>query len=281
MLEATRKLIQRNVFSGEFFMKKHLTFFAIFFIALTLHAQTVAVLGFESDDFCIENRTGTMSDLLTDELVGLPHVTVVERKHIDKVKGEMKFQANPYTDPATAKRLGKMVGADAVIIGSADVFGCTLTVTARTIEVETAKILYSTKMTCDTWSEFNRKLPEFARNLVSKIPVPNMFSGTWSGIVDNGSFADEYEITFNGKGKCTVKIIPDGDFGGTLTANGTWSDDGDVLHISARFSTDIARLKRMNWVAVYAPDDEGNSFSMNLPLGEGGKLIRTTFSKTE
>ena len=101
-------------------MKKKLTFLATLLVAFTLHAQTVAVLGFESDDFCIEDRTGTMSDLLTDELVGLPHITVVERKHIDQVVGEMKFQAKPYTDPATAKQLGKMIGADAVIIGSAE-----------------------------------------------------------------------------------------------------------------------------------------------------------------
>ena len=259
-------------------MKKQLSFFATLFVTLALHAQTVAVLGFESDNFCIEDRTGTMSDLLTDELVGLPHITVVERKHIDKVTGEMKFQAKPYTDPATAKQLGKMIGADAVIIGSADVFGCTLTVTARTIEVETARILYSAKMTCDTWSEFNRKLPDFARNLVSKIPVPERFTGTWSGTVQGDSYADEYEITFDKKGKCTVKISPDGDFAKTLTAKGTWSDSDDILHINARFKTDIARLKNMNWAAVYAMSDDGESFSMNIKT-EGDKLVRVVFAK--
>lgn len=262
-------------------MKKFMTFVFVVLFSLALHAQTVAVLGFESDDFCIENRTGTMSDLLTDELVGLPHITVVERKHIDKVVGEMKFQAKPYTDPATAKSLGKMIGADCVIVGSADVFGCTLTVTARTIEVETAKILYSAKMTCDTWSEFNRKLPDFARSLVAKIPVSASFSGTWSGVVQSADYADEYEITFEKKGKCTVKVSPDGDFAKTLTAKGTWSDSDDILHISALLKTDIARLKNIKWAAVYAMDDTNSSFSMNLPLGEGGKLVRVQFSKTE
>lgn len=260
-------------------MKKLLSLLVAVCAAFAFSAQTVAVLGFESDDFCIEDRTGTMSDLLTDELVGLPHITVVERKHIDKVVGEMKFQAKPYTDPATAKSLGKMIGADCVIVGSAEIFGCTLTVTARTIEVETAKILYSAKMTCDTWSEFNRKLPDFARALVSKIPVPAHFTGTWTGIVQTGDFADEYEITFEKNGKCTLNISPDGDFSGTLTASGTWSDNDDILHISARVKTKIARLKNINWAAVYAMD--GDSFSMNLPLGEGGKLVRVQFAKTE
>ncbi|MBR6296531.1 MAG: hypothetical protein IKR40_08670 [Treponema sp.] len=261
-------------------MKKLLSILLITFTALTLHAQTVAVLGFESDNFCIEDKTGTMSDLLTDELVNIPHITVVERKYIDKLKDEMKFQASPYTDPTTAKSLGKMIGADCVIIGTADVFNCTLTVTARTIEVETGKILYSTKMTCDTWGEFNQKLPDFARNLVSKIPVPDRFEGTWYGIIENGEYSDEYTITFAKKGKCAIDIVPDGDFDATtISAVGTWSDNDDILRITAKFRTDIARLKNLKWTAVYLLDDSGNMFSMNLPLGEGGKLVRVMFTK--
>ncbi len=258
-------------------MKKLLTLIITSMLTFTLHAQTVAVLGFETDNFCIEGNTGTMSDLLTDELVNISHITVVERKYIDKIKTEMKFQASAYTDPATAKSLGKMIGADCVIIGTADVFNCTLTVTARTVEVETGKILYSTKMTCDTWSDFNKKLPDFARNLVSKIPVPERFTGTWAGSVQDGDFYDDYEITFEKKGKCTVKIFPDGDFSGTeLTAKGTWNDGDDILKINARFKTDVARLKNMNWVAVYVMDDDGESFSMNIK-NSSGKLVRVVF----
>ncbi len=259
-------------------MKKLLSILLVTFTAIALHAQTVAVLGFETDNFCIENRTGTMSDLLTDELVNIPHITVVERKYIDKLKAEMKFQASPYTDPATAKSLGKMVGADCVIIGTADVFNCTLTVTARTVEVESGKILYSTKMTCDTWGEFNKKLPDFAKNLVSKIPVPARFEGTWSGTVEDGDYVDEYEITFDKKGKCTVTVYPDSDFDGSeLVAKGTWTDNDDILHISARFKTDVARLKNMNWTAVYVMDG-GESFSMNIK-NSTGKLVRVVFVK--
>jgi len=261
-------------------MKKLLTLIITSMLTFTLHAQTVAVLGFETDNFCIEDRTGTMSDLLTDELVNISHITVVERKYIDKLKGEMKFQASPYTDPATAKSLGKMVGADCVIIGTADVFNCTLTVTARTVEVESGKILYSTKMTCDTWGEFNQKLPDFARNLVSKIPVPDRFEGTWYGIIESGGYSDEYTITFAKKGKCSIDIVPDGDFdSATISAIGTWSDSDDILRVTAKFRTDIARLKNLKWTAVYVLDDSGETLSMNLPLGEGGKLVRVMFTK--
>ncbi len=261
-------------------MKKLLTLIIAAVASLTLSAQTVAVLDFETDSFCIEDTTGTMSDLLTDELVNISHITVLERKYISKIKEEMKFQSSSYADPATAKSIGKMIGADCVIIGTANMLGCTLNVTARTVEVETGKILYSTKMTCDTWSEFYQKLPDFARNLVSKIPVPDRFEGTWYAIIENGNFTDEYTITFAQKGKCTVSVTPDGDFsGGTIETKGTWSEGDDILKVSAKFKTDIARLKNLRWTAVYVMDDSGDSFSMNLPLGEGGKLVRATFTR--
>ena len=125
-------------------MKKLLTLIIAAVASLTLSAQTVAVLDFETDSFCIEDTTGTMSDLLTDELVNISHITVLERKYISKIKEEMKFQSSSYADPATAKSIGKMIGADCVIIGTANMLGCTLNVTARTVEVETGKILYST-----------------------------------------------------------------------------------------------------------------------------------------
>lgn len=261
-------------------MKKIILLLTLALTAITLHAQTVAVLGFETDNFCIEGNSGTMSDLLTNELVNISHITVVERKHIDKIKSEMKFQASPYIDPTTAKSLGKMIGADCVIIGTADVFNGTLNITARTIEVESGKILYSTKMTCNTWSEFNQKLPDFARNLVSKIPVPDRFEGTWYGIIENGEYSDEYTITFAKKGKCSIDIFPDGDFDSSpVSAIGTWSDNDDILRVTAKFRTDIMRLRNLKWNAVYLLDDSGNMLSMNLPLGEGGKLVRVMFTK--
>lgn len=77
-------------------------------------AQTVAVLGFESDDFCLDSRTGTMSDLLTDELVGIDSVSVLERKQVNRILEEMHFQAAGYTDAETAKTIGKMLNATAL-----------------------------------------------------------------------------------------------------------------------------------------------------------------------
>lgn len=242
-------------------------------LVLPLSAQTVAVLGFESDDFCLDSRTGTMSDLLSDELVRIDGITVVERKRIDRVLEEMDFQMSGWTDAKTVKAAGKMVNADCVITGSVSTLGTMLYVTARMVEVESAKVLHSAKMTCVTWDDFTRQLPQFARECVKKMPSPNRFLGTWEGEVPGGSV---YEITFAEKGTCTVKASSDGDFGGAESGKGTYSYDKNFLRINARLSS-----SRLSWRSVYKFNGEFNSFNILVPKEDGGEdLVRISFVKT-
>lgn len=238
-----------------------------------LSAQTVAVLGFESDSFCLGDSTGVMSDLLSDELVRIEGITVVERKRIDRVIEEMDFQMSGWTDAKTVKAAGKMVNADCVITGSVDTLGATLYVTARMIEVESAKVLHSAKMTCVTWDEFSRKLPQFAHECVKKMPSPNRFLGTWEGEVPGGSV---YEITFAEKGVCTVKASADGDFGTASDGKGTYSYDKNFLRLNARLSS-----SRISWSSVYKFDGEFGSFNILVPKADGGdETVRVSFVKT-
>lgn len=163
-------------------MKKLLSFVATALVVASVHAQTIAVLGFESDSFNLESRTATMSDLLTDEFVNNDDIVVVERQNIGKVLSEMDFQQTMgYTDPETAKSIGKMLNADCVITGNVNMTGNKMTVTARTIDVETARILSSSKMTCVSWAEFNRNLPKFAADCVKKNPHAELFCGNLAG----------------------------------------------------------------------------------------------------
>ncbi|MDE7392580.1 MAG: CsgG/HfaB family protein [Treponemataceae bacterium] len=238
-----------------------------------LSAQTVAVLGFESDSFCLGDSAGMMSDLLSDELVRIEGITVVERKRIDRVIEEMDFQMSGWTDAKTVKAAGKMVNADCVITGSVDTLGATLYVTARMIEVESAKVLHSAKMTCATWDEFSRKLPQFARECVKKMPSPNRFLGTWEGEMPGGSV---YEITFAEKGVCTVKASSDGDFGTASGAKGTYSYDKNFLRINARLSS-----SRISWRSVYKFDGAFGSFNILVPKADDSEeTVRVSFIKT-
>ena len=75
-------------------MKKLITFISTFLLisTFTLSAQTVAVFDFDCDDYAFYDKVATMTDLLCHQLIQDGNVTLVERKNLDYVKNEMKFQ---------------------------------------------------------------------------------------------------------------------------------------------------------------------------------------------
>jgi curli biogenesis system outer membrane secretion channel CsgG len=94
--------------------------------------KRVAVLNF---DYATVNTTvsavfGTntdvgkgISDLLVDRLVQSGKYSVIERKALDKVLAEQNFSNSDRADPASAAKIGRLLGVDAIIIGSITQFG--------------------------------------------------------------------------------------------------------------------------------------------------------------
>lgn len=64
-----------------------------------------------------------IADLLVDRLVKDGTYSVIERKAIEKVLAEQNFSNTDRADANTAARLGKILGVDAIIIGSITQFG--------------------------------------------------------------------------------------------------------------------------------------------------------------
>lgn len=254
-------------------MKKLITIIATIFIATTLSAQTVAVWGFDSDSFCLENKTAVMSNLLIDELVGINGITVVERNRLNDVIRELNFQNGIYTDPQSVKSVGKMVNADCVITGNTTFIDCELLVTARLIEVETAKILYTAKMQCRTWKDFYQKLPKFAQDCVNKLPSPNRFLGKWICDLDD----ETYEITF--KENKTCEIINGNEMlsGSYIYGKDSWSG-GDILKVNARSKVTKSKI---SWSSICTfTSDDFSSFNIQIKNRED-KTVRASFSKIE
>ena len=272
-------------------MKNHfsLIFFTLIFSLLCLQgfAQTVAVFDFDCDDKDFESNIPMMSDLLIHELVKQGDVTVVERKRLDKIMQEYAFQASPFVDITTAKKLGRGVGADCIIVGSVAALGCPLYITARMVDVEKGTILHSAKMKLNFWNEYEQKLPAFASECVRKMPIPNYFTGIWTGTVSSGDFEDYYEINFSEKHKCSVKVTSINESGEEIVQEGlgtySYSKDefsgGWMFKLQAVFKgAKIARLRKINWVYPINLNNEKNSFSLNFPLNSK-EMVRLTFIK--
>jgi len=100
--------------------------------AAPAHKKRVAVLNF---DYATVQTTvaavfGTnvdvgkgISDLLVQQLVTDGKYSLVERNAIDKILGEQNFANSDRVDSSTAAKIGKILGVDAVIMGSITQFG--------------------------------------------------------------------------------------------------------------------------------------------------------------
>ncbi len=64
-----------------------------------------------------------VADLLVNKLVTDGVYSVIERKALDKLLAEQNFSNSDRADAATAAKIGKMLGVDAIIIGSITQFG--------------------------------------------------------------------------------------------------------------------------------------------------------------
>jgi curli biogenesis system outer membrane secretion channel CsgG len=64
-----------------------------------------------------------VADLIVEKMVNAGTYSVVERKALDKILSEQNFSNSDRVDAATATKLGKLLGADAIILGSITQFG--------------------------------------------------------------------------------------------------------------------------------------------------------------
>src|SRR5580693_9355413 len=64
-----------------------------------------------------------IADLLVKNLVTDGTYSVIERKALDKILAEQNFSNSDRANPASAAKIGKILGLDAIIIGSITEFG--------------------------------------------------------------------------------------------------------------------------------------------------------------
>jgi curli biogenesis system outer membrane secretion channel CsgG len=64
-----------------------------------------------------------IADLLVDKLVKDGAYSVIERKALDKVLAEQNFSNSDRADPTSAAKIGRILGVDAIIVGSVTQFG--------------------------------------------------------------------------------------------------------------------------------------------------------------
>ncbi len=64
-----------------------------------------------------------IADLMVDRLVNDGTYSVIERKALDKLIAEQNFSNSDRADPSSAARIGKLLGVNAIVVGSITQFG--------------------------------------------------------------------------------------------------------------------------------------------------------------
>src|SRR5882762_7068486 len=83
----------------------------------TVHGGVAAIFGQDVD------IGKEISDLLVKYLVKDGSYSVLERKSMDKILAEQNFSNSDRANPNSAAKIGKLLGVDAIIVGSITQFG--------------------------------------------------------------------------------------------------------------------------------------------------------------
>lgn len=100
----------------------------------------VAVLPFDAAGDAVQYKDEITNEMI-NELVNLRRFKVIERSAIDKIVAEQKMQASGFVDDRTAVKLGRIAGADALVVGMITRNGDHMKISARLVDVETAETL--------------------------------------------------------------------------------------------------------------------------------------------
>jgi len=104
----------------------------------------MAAFPFNCEEKLQRQRAGfAVSEMMSHRFVADGGFVVVERGEIDKLLSEQKLQASGATDSPTAVRLGKILGADVLLLGNLHKVDGNYQVNARLVSAETGAVLVS------------------------------------------------------------------------------------------------------------------------------------------
>ena len=115
------------------------------------------------------NLGSMIAEMFTTEVVNNNSFKIVEREQLNKILGELKIGQSGVLDTTNAQKLGKMLGAGAIITGSVMKLGNSLRIDSRIIEVETGIIVSAERRICkEDLTDISRNIAEMTASLAQK-----------------------------------------------------------------------------------------------------------------
>ncbi|MCX5784629.1 MAG: hypothetical protein NTX59_02975 [Elusimicrobia bacterium] len=118
-------------------------------VSLSAVTHTVAVMPFEnvSKDPALDWLSLGIPETVTNSLLAVKDLALVERIQVRKVMDEQKLQLTGAIDEKTAVKAGKLMGASVLVVGAFQKHAETVRLTARFVDVESGGILQTAQAT--------------------------------------------------------------------------------------------------------------------------------------
>lgn len=145
-----------------------LTICVFLFAPLKTHAQIenvrhrVAILYFENNtaQTCFSPLSKGLCDMMISDFSAEQQFAVVERTRLQEIIKELELEKTRNFDPATSAKIGKLLGAEFLVLGSFFEFMGTFRIDARIVKVETGEVIASvgTAGKADTFEALEKKI---------------------------------------------------------------------------------------------------------------------------
>ncbi len=230
----------------------------------------IAVLDFNADGVA-KSTARKISDLIRTEMINTKKYTVIERKQMKVIFKEQNLQMTGCFDETCAIKVGKLLSAQKILIGTIMKLGKPIIINGRIIDVERGTAEYGAKQSAKNLDEILNAVSIFTKKLTGDVThrtenscrncilktgkqryTPNesikvIFSGLpgnssdWITIVSASSASDNYNECYYTKGKThgtmTFNGLPKGDYEVRLFLN--WQARNIISNITSGGGYDV------------------------------------------
>lgn len=151
--------------------KRIITSLLILLLAMTVSAEEkmrIALMDLQANGVT-QDIARTVSDLLRTELFKTKWFTVLERSEIEKILKEQGLQQTGVTELENAVKVGKILSAKKVLVGSVNKLAGSYIINARIIDVESGAVEYAETTKVASEAELDIGTKTFATLLANRI----------------------------------------------------------------------------------------------------------------
>jgi TolB-like protein len=129
--------------------------------------ERIAVLDFKTVDLP-SDKSRIISELIRTDLINTNKYTVIERSQVDMIFKEHGFTNTGVTDDTNAAKIGKLLTAQKILIGSVMKLGDSIVVTARVVDVERGVADRSAKVSVANEESLIQEIPILVATLTGE-----------------------------------------------------------------------------------------------------------------